>query len=68
MKPTQQLSLVKGAERYVFRYQVGHEAEVIDAFTSLASDRSSRFDWFDAAVLSYQMGRRFEMELDQVAT
>ncbi len=62
-----QLSLVKGEERFVFRYQVGHEANVIDAFASLAADQRSRFDWFDAAVLSYQMGRRLETELDKIA-
>ena len=62
-----QLSLVKGEERFIFRYQPGHEAEVIDAFASLAGDRESSFDWFDAAVLSYQMGRRLETELDQIA-
>ena len=62
-----QLSLVKGEERFVFRYQTGSEAEVIDAFASLAADANSRFDWFDAAVLSYQMGRRLETELDQIA-
>ena len=62
-----QLSLVKGEERYVFRYQAGNEAEVIDAFAGLASESGNAFDWFDAAVLSYQMGRRLEMELDQVA-
>ncbi len=63
-----QLSLVKGEERFVFRYQAGREADVIDAFASLAADQQSRFDWFDAAVLSYQMGRRLETELDQIAT
>lgn len=68
MSVIRQLSLVKGEERFVFRYQTGQEAEVIDAFASLAADRSSRFDWFDAAVLSYQMGRRLETELDQIAT
>lgn len=67
MKVIRQLSLVKGPDRYVFRYQAGQEAEVIDAFASLASDQSSQFDWFDAAVLSYQMGRRLERELDQIA-
>ena len=63
-----QLSLVKGEERFVFRYQAGKEPDVIDAFASLASNQSSSFDWFDAAVLSYQMGRRLETELDQIAT
>lgn len=66
MKTMRQLSLVKGSERFVFRYQSGREAEVIDAFSQLASDESSRFDWFDAAVLSYQMGRRLETELDEI--
>lgn len=66
MQVIRQLSLVKGAERFIFRYHAGQEAEVIDAFAQLATDRSSKFDWFDAAVLSYQMGRRLEMELDQM--
>jgi hypothetical protein len=63
-----QLSLVKGSERFIFRYPSGHEADVIDAFSELAADPASAFDWFDAAVLSYQMGRRLEMELDEIAT
>ena len=66
MKAVRQLSLVKGTERFVFRYGTGDEARVIDAFAMLASDRGSRFDWFDAAVLSYQMGRRLEVELDEL--
>ena len=67
MNVIRQLSLVKGEERFVFRYQTGQEAEVIDAFASLAGDTASEFDWFDAAVLSYQMGRRLETELDLLA-
>jgi len=62
----QQLSLVKGEHRYLFRYQPGHEADVIGAFAALASDGSSEFDWFDAAVLSYQMGRRIETEIEEL--
>src|SRR5262245_17589297 len=46
-----QLSLVKGAHRYVFRYQPGREADVIAAFASMADDHDSDFDWFDAAAL-----------------
>jgi len=61
-----QLSLVKGKHRYLFRYRPGNEAEVIGAFASLAADAASEFDWFDAAVLSYQMGRRIELELDEL--
>jgi hypothetical protein len=65
MSLSRQLSLVKDERRYVFRYQPGQEGQVIDAFAELASNPNSEFDWFDAAVLSYQMGRRWEMELDQ---
>ena len=68
MNVIRQLSLVKGEERFVFRYQAGQEPEVIDAFASLASDQASVFDRFDAAVHSYQKGRRHETELDQIAT
>jgi hypothetical protein len=68
MNVIRQLSLVKGEDRFIFRYKAGQEAEVIDAFASMASDQESQFDWFDAAVLSYQMGRRLETELDQIAT
>lgn len=67
MSMIRQLSLVKGEERFVFRYRSGQEAEVVDAFAELASKNESSFDWFDAAVLSYQMGRRLETELDQLA-
>ncbi len=61
-----QLSLVKGEHRYLFRYRPGAEADVIGAFATLASSADTDFDWFDAAVLSYQMGRRIELELDEL--
>ncbi len=64
MSSVKQLSLDKGEHRFVFRYRSGGEADVIGAFASLASDDESEFDWFDAAVLSYQMGRRIELELN----
>jgi hypothetical protein len=61
-----QLSLMKKGHRYVFRYPAGREADVIGSFASMAADEGQAFDWFDAAVLSYQMGRRLEMDLEQV--
>ena len=66
MSVVRQLSLIKGSERFIFRYNAGQEADVIDAFAELANSEDSLFDWFDAAVLSYQMGRRLEKELDEV--
>lgn len=68
MDTVRQLSLLKGKHRYVFRYQAGREADIISAFASLAADQENEFDWFDAAVLSYQMGRRLELDLEQVTT
>ncbi|GMV97785.1 MAG: hypothetical protein AMXMBFR83_21400 [Phycisphaerae bacterium] len=67
METVRQLSLVKGKHRYVFRYPAGREADIISAFAALAADADNEFDWFDAAVLSYQMGRRLELDLEQVA-
>ncbi len=66
MSVVRQLSLVKGKHRYVFRYCAGREADIISAFAAMAADSEQEFDWFDAAVLSYQMGRRLEMDLEGV--
>ncbi len=68
MSAVKHLSLDKGGHRYVFRYRPGSEAEVIGAFASLANDEQSGFDWFDAAVLSYQMGRRIELDIDEAGS
>ena len=66
MNLVRQLSLVKGSHRFVFRYKAGREADIISAFAEMAVDTEQDFDWFDAAVLSYQMGRRLEMDLEEV--
>ncbi len=60
-----QISLVKGSQRYVFRYGSGDEPQIIDSFINLADDADNEFDWFDAAVLSYQMGKQMGQQLDQ---
>jgi len=60
------LSLVKGEHRFVIRYTVELETDVIDALASLASDPASGFGWLDAVKLSYQMARGFEVELNQL--
>ena len=51
------LSLVKGKEHFCFRYEVGQEAKVLDALIELVNRRDVGFDWFDAAVLSHQLGQ-----------
>jgi hypothetical protein len=62
-----QLSLVKGAHKFVFRYTPGSEAEVIGAFTTLVERAGSEFDWFDAAVLSYQIGKQMGQDLEEMS-
>lgn len=57
------LSLVKGRQRFVFHYGDGDESRLMAAFVELAGDDRHDFDWFDAAVLSYEMGRQMEARL-----
>ena len=56
MKKTRQI-LRKGEENYIFRHRLGDEYNIIDEFAKLAGDQNFNFDWFDAALLSWQMGR-----------
>jgi hypothetical protein len=57
------LSLVKGAEHFCFRYEVGQESKVLDSLIELVNRRDVAFDWFDAAVLSHQLGQHLAKEL-----
>jgi hypothetical protein len=60
---TKMLSLVKGQHRYCFRYQTGDEPQVLDALVEMVNRRDVSFDWFDAAVLSHQLGQHLAKEL-----
>lgn len=64
MAQTRQLALAKGEQQFLFRYEPGSEEEVLDAFVALANDRKSDFDWFDAAVLSFQLSKHLVEEAD----
>ena len=66
MSDKKELSLLKGEERFIFRYESGREEEVLDAFVDLANERSSAFDWFDAAVLSFQLSKNLVEEAGQL--
>jgi hypothetical protein len=63
-----QLSLVKGPHRYIFRYDTGAEPQIISSFADLADDKESGFDWFDAAVLSYQMGKQLDQDVERLSS
>ncbi len=58
-----QRSLVKGPHRFSFRYEVGEEPVVLDALVDMVHRREVPFDWFDAAVLSHQLGQHLAKEL-----
>lgn len=61
MKPRRRcLTMVKGKQRFVFWYAEGRQADLLATFVDLAADPDCEFDWFDAAVLSYQMGKHVE--------
>jgi len=51
----QQLILNKGDEKFVFRYEQGDEDHLLDALIDQARNKSTSFDWFDAAVLSFKL-------------
>ena len=57
------LSLVKGQHHFCFRYETGQESKVLDALIELVNKRENSFDWFDAAVLSHQLGQHLAKEL-----
>jgi hypothetical protein len=62
-RPVRTLSLVKGPHRFCFRYEVGDESRVLDALVDMVNRREVPFDWFDAAVLSHQLGQHLAKEL-----
>ena len=57
------LSLVKGQHHFCFRYEVGDESKVLDALVEMVNQGDSTFDWFDAAVMSHQLGQHLAKEL-----
>ena len=46
------LALIKGEERYVYIYDDGSRAALVEAFNAQAADPGLSFNWFDAAVLT----------------
>ena len=57
------LSLAKGDQYFCFRYEVGQEVKVLDALIDMVHKSNHQFDWFDAAILSHQLGRHLLKEL-----
>ncbi len=61
-----QVVLVKHGHRYVFRYERGEESKVLHSLVDMARDPESDLDWFDAAVLSHQLGERMSQQLQNL--
>ena len=55
MKDINVLTLVKGAERYVFLYDDASHAELLCSLGRFASNPELSFTWYDAAVLSQRV-------------
>jgi hypothetical protein len=66
VKRQRQLTLNKGHEKFIFRYDVGHEDELIDAMIDQAKEAATNFDWFDAAVLSFKLTQSLICQADEL--
>ena len=61
-----QLVLNKGGEKFIFRYESGHEDNLLDALITPAKDKRTEFDWFDAAVLSFKLTQSLICQADDI--
>lgn len=64
---TRTIEFARDGHTFVFSYHEGQEAEVIASFVELADDPDSDFDWYDAAVLSFQMGKSAGRRMEALA-
>lgn len=61
-----QIALVKNGKRHVFTCAPGKEPEVLNQIAMLVTDPANGLTWFDAAVLSHQLGERMSARLKQI--
>jgi len=65
-KAKRQLTLNKGTEKFIFRYDSGCEDELLDALIEEAKNNRTNFDWFDAAVLSFKLTQSLIGQADEI--
>ncbi|MEX0744262.1 MAG: hypothetical protein WD118_01560 [Phycisphaeraceae bacterium] len=62
-RPPRELVLVKKDQRFVFRCRPGEEASLLGQLRELVDDPDVNLSWFDAAVLSHQVGEQLAQRL-----
>ena len=62
-RQARQIRLSKNGHEFRMSYQQGDEAAVLEALVDLVRRRDLPFDWFDAAVMSHQLGEHLAKEL-----
>ena len=65
---SKKLVLLKNGQRYLFAFEAGDERQVFATLVELVKDPDNDLDWFDAAVLSDQMGRQMGQQMQQILT
>lgn len=65
-RATRQIRLTKNGHDFRMNYQQGDEAHVLSALAEMVGQRDLPFDWFDAAVMSHQLGEHLAKELQGV--
>ena len=69
VKPTheqreqREIRLSKNGHDFAMRYEPGEESHVLAALVEMVGRRDVPFDWFDAAVMSHQLGEHLAKEL-----
>lgn len=58
-----ELALTKNGKRYVFECPPGSEAQTLNQIAEMVTRNNSDLTWFDAAVLSHQLGERMSKRL-----
>ncbi len=61
-----ELTFEKEGHRYVFRYDAGDEQTMLDAIERMVARPDSLLTWYDAAMLSSQLGKNMQEQLKQI--
>ncbi len=59
------LVIERDGHRYEIRYAPGEEPQVLDGLARLVQSGAGQLNWFDAAVLSHQLGQQLKQRLSR---